>query len=289
MATAAVTAGRTRIFSRLYGRIGHHSVFDWVVYVLVAGILILAIVGPWIAPSSISQSDIQHALKAPSAEHWFGTDDQGRDVFWRVIAGTRVSVASALAVVAAFALISIIVATIATAGGRWLDGTVMGICDIGLALPPIVIALGFAAALGGSLQSAIIAMIIAAWPVSARLLRSVMRETSQKPYVNGARVLGVSRTRLMMRHVLPNSLDVLWVKWAADVGAVIVILAGLSFIGVGAQPPSPEWGAMIASGQAYVATAWWTVAAPGLALVLVASVFGLLGETLQARLDPSLR
>jgi peptide/nickel transport system permease protein len=198
-------------------------------------------------------------------------------------------VLSSLVVVAAFALISVVVATLATVGPRWVDHLLMSACNIGLGLPSMVVALGFAAALGPSLRSAIIAMIISAWALPARLLRGIMREVMETPYVAGARVLGVSRTRLVVRHVLPNALDVVLVKWTADIGGAIVVLSGLSFIGVGAQPPSPEWGAMIASGQAYLANGWWTVAAPGCALVITASAFGLLGEMLHSRLDPALR
>jgi peptide/nickel transport system permease protein len=132
-------------------------------------------------------------------------------------------------------------------------------------------------------------MILAGWTISARLLRVIMRQTMELPFVNGARVVGVSAPRLMIRHVLPESLDNLLVKWTADIGSTIVALSALSFIGVGAQPPSAEWGAMIAAAQGYIANAWWAVAAPGVAIVVTASAFGLLGDILQMRRDPALR
>ena len=240
-----------------------------------------------IAPSSAFDTDIGNAFDPPSWVHWFGTDDQGRDVFWRVILGTRVSVGSALLIVVGYAFIAVLVATVASLGGRFIDSFLMGFCDVALAVPPMVAALGLAAALGPSLQSGIIAMILAGWTISARFLRVIMRQTMEMPFVNGAKVLGVSRTRLMTRHVLPHSLDNLIVKWAADIGTTIVALAALSFIGVGAQPPSPEWGAMIANSQGYMATAWWTVTMPGLALVITAAAFGLLGDMLASRHEPS--
>ncbi|WP_438752258.1 ABC transporter permease [Pararhizobium sp. O133] len=263
---------------------------DMAVFTLIALLLIMAAIGPSIAPAdSVYGGDILNALHPPSAEHWFGTDDQGRDVFWRVVAGSQASLISSVLIVTGFSLVGIIVATIATMGPRWLDGLLMRLCDIGLSLPGLVVALGFAAALGPSLQSAIIAKVLTGWPLTARLLRALMRETMTAPYVTGATVLGVSRYRLMTRHVLPNSLDMLIVKWAGDVGTTLLILAGMSFIGVGAQPPSAEWGAMIAAAKGYVSSAWWVVAAPGLAIALTSIAFGLLGDILQAHRDPNLR
>ena len=264
-------------------------VSDTVILALIAALLLIALFGPLIVPDSIYRSDILNALQPPNAAHWFGTDDQGRDVFWRVIAGSQVTLVSSVLIVTGFSLIGIIVATLATVGPRWLDGFLMRVCDIGLAIPGLVVALGFAAALGPSLQSAIIAKVITGWPMTARFLRAVMRETMTAPFVTGAKVLGVSRFELMIRHVLPNSLDVLVVKWAGDIGTTILILAAMSFIGVGAQPPSAEWGAMIAGAKGYVSGAWWVVAAPGLAIALTSILFGLLGDILQVWRDPNLR
>ncbi len=150
-------------------------------------------------------------------------------------------------------------------------------------------ALGFAAALGPSLQSGIIALGVTGWPITARVLRTTMRQTMEQPFVDGARVLGVSSTRLMLKHVLPNSLDVLIVKWAGDISFTLLILAGLSFIGVGAQPPSPEWGAMISDARGEMSEAWWAVAGPGAAIAINAIAFGLLADILQVRRDPSLQ
>ncbi|HEY0918614.1 ABC transporter permease [Devosia sp.] len=260
-------------------------------FVLVLLLLLGAMVavGPALAPDTVYTSDILNALQPPSAEHWLGTDDQGRDVFWRVVVGARATLLSALLVVTLYSMIGVAVATIAAAGPRWLDETLMRITDLGMALPGMIVALGLAAALGASLQSAIIAMSLTGWPITARILRAVIRQTSEAQFVSGAQVLGVSKWRLMTRHVLPNSLDVLIVKWAGDVSTTVLVLAGLSFIGVGAQPPSAEWGAMIAAGRSYVATAWWTVVAPGVAVAVTSIAFGLLGDIIQVRNDPSLR
>lgn len=265
------------------------SPFEIAVVGLVILLLVAAVLGPFFAPDSIYTSDIANSLLPPSADHWFGTDDQGRDVFWRLIAGARTTLLSSFLVVTLYSLIGVTIATVAAAGPRWLDETLMRLTDIGLALPGMVVALGFAAAMGPSLRSAIIAMAITGWPITARLLRGIMRQTMESPFVAGAQVLGVSRWRLMTKHVLPNSLDVLIVKWAGDIGNTVLVLASLSFIGVGAQPPSPEWGATIAGARGYVSTAWWTVVMPGAAVAITSIAFGLLGEIIQVRRDPSLR
>lgn len=259
------------------------------VFTLVGILLFLAVFGPMIVPESIYYSNILNALQPPSAEHWLGTDDQGRDVFWRLVAGAQPTLLSAFLVVTLYSLIGIAVATIAAAGPRWLDEMLMRMTDIGLALPGMIVALGFAAALGPSLQSAIIAMALTGWPITARILRGIMHQTMESQFVAGAQVLGVSKWRLMTRHVLPNSLDVLVVKWAGDIGTTVLVLSSLSFIGVGAQPPSPEWGATIAGARSYVSSAWWTVVAPGIAVTITSIAFGLLGDIIQVRRDPALR
>jgi peptide/nickel transport system permease protein len=263
-------------------------IFDVLVVASVILLAVLAVAAPMLAPDSAYNSDILNALQPPSGAHWCGTDGQGRDVLWRVVIGARVSLLSALVIVSLYSLIGTLVAIVAAAGPRWLDELLMRVTDIGLALPGMVIALGFASAMGPSLRSAIVAMSITGWPITARLLRSILRQTMETSFVTSARVLGVSINRLMFRHVLPNSLDVLVVKWAGDLSTTILLLGGLSFIGVGAQPPSPEWGAMVADARGYVSTAWWVAAAPGLAIALTSVAFGLLGEVLHANSDPML-
>ncbi|MGE3912294.1 MAG: ABC transporter permease [Chloroflexota bacterium] len=275
--------------ARARGWIATVTPLEFVVTTLLCLIVGAALIGPFIAPASIYDSDIMKSLEPPSAKYWLGTDDQGRDVFWRIVAGSRESLLSAMLIVAGYSSVGVLVATIAAVGGRWVDEALMRITDTVLALPSMLVALGFAAALGPSLRSAIIAMILVGWPATARLLRGIMRETMAMPYVDSARVLGVSRFRLMVHHVLPNSLDVLIVKWAADIGFTILVLGGLSFIGVGAQPPSAEWGAMVTQAKAYITSAWWAALFPGFAIALTATVFGLFGEILQVRRNPMLR
>lgn len=265
------------------------SLYELCVFGAVAALLLVALIGPMIAPDSIYTSNMVMTLMPPSATNWLGTDDQGRDIFWRLVAGAQLSLFSTILVVALYSMIGMIVATLATVGPRWVDELLMRITDIGQSLPGLVVALGIATVLGPSLQSGIIALAVTGWPMTARILRTTMRQTMEQPFVEGARILGVSPLRLMLKHVLPNSLDVLIVKWAGDISFTMLILAGLSFIGVGAQPPSPEWGAMISGARSYMSIAWWAVAAPGAAIVINAVAFALLADILQVRRDPSLQ
>lgn len=264
------------------------TAYEWGVFGAVGALLLLALVGPMLAPDSIYTSNMVMTLMPPSTSNWLGTDDQGRDIFWRLIAGAQLSLFSTILVVALYSTIGMVVATLATLGPRWLDELLMRLTDIGMSLPGLVVALGIATVLGPSLQSGIIALAVTGWPMTARILRTTMRQTMEQPFVEGARVLGVSPLRLMLKHVLPNSIDVLIVKWAGDISFTMLILAGLSFIGVGAQPPSPEWGAMISGARSYMSIAWWAVAAPGAAIVINAVAFALLADILQVRRDPSL-
>lgn len=268
---------------------GAFTAYEISVFVVVAALVLLASVGPFLAPASIYTSNMLMTLMPPSAENWLGTDDQGRDIFWRLVAGAQLSLFSTITVVVLYSAIGTLIATLATVGPRWVDELLMRITDIGMSLPGLVVALGIATVLGPSLQSGIIALALTGWPMTARILRTTMQQTMEQPFVEGARILGVSRTRLMLKHVLPNSIDVLIVKWAGDISYTMLILAGLSFIGVGAQPPSPEWGAMISGARSYMSIAWWAVAAPGVAIVVNAIAFALLADILQVRRDPSLR
>ncbi|MBO9521532.1 MAG: ABC transporter permease [Nocardioidaceae bacterium] len=257
-------------------------------YGAVLVLLVLAVVGPWIAPHDPYLVDQRNTLLAPSGEHWLGTDGTGRDLFSRLLAGARPSIIGAVVTVLAAATIGVVVAAIAATAGRVVDGIVMRICEVVLSLPVMMTGLGLAVALGPSQKSAVIALILASWPSFARLARSEIRRVMVSPHVEAAQVLGVSRWRLLTKHVLPNSLDTVYVKAAMDVGGVIVIISSLSFIGAGAQAPSAEWGAMVESGSRFLNNAWWVTGAPGLAILVTSAAFSLAGDALRARLDPML-
>ncbi len=201
--------------------------------------------------------------------------------------GARSTLLAAVGVVVASTFVGAVVAAVAASAPRWLDEAIMRVVDIFLAFPSIVLALGIAAALGPSLTSVVVAMVVAMWPATARLVRAVMRQTTSSQYVEAARLTGMSQRRLMSRHVLPNSFDSVYVQLGLDISGAIVLIAGLAFLGVGAAPPSADWGSMVAQGREYVTTAWWVALFPGLAITLAAVGFALLGDTLRVRLDPT--
>ncbi|MBY8855138.1 ABC transporter permease [Nocardia sp. CA2R105] len=282
--------GRSRRSGRLsWGlRTRRSSLLDRITIALVLVLFVTALLGPTVAPD-VYISHIQEVFRPPSAQHWFGTDDQGRDVFWRIVVGCRVTLGAAVVVVAGYAAIGTLVATVAAVGPRWLDEILMRLTDAVLAFPGILFAVAATAALGASLNSVVLALMLTGWPMTARLLRGIMRETMAMPFVDGARALGVSRTRLMVRHVLPNALPALWVKWAGDIGNTVIMVGSLSFIGAGAQPPSAEWGAMVAAARGYASSYWWIALFPGLAIALTTASFGLLGDMFHVRSDPATR
>ena len=269
----------------LRARLGGGRWLDRIVIAVVVLAILVAVFGPLIAPSAeTTTSNILAAMQAPSAHHWLGTDDQGRDIAWRIVAGARESLLSTLLVVAGYSVIGAVIAAAAAFGGKVVDEVLMRLTDAVMAIPTIIFALGFTAALGVGLKSAIIALIITAWPVTARMLRGEIRQTLTMPYVAGARVLGMSRRRLLFKHILPNSLDALIVKWGGDVGSTVLVITSLSFIGAGPQPPSPEWGAMVSEGASYITSAWWMALFPGIAIAVVAVAFALLADVIQERL-----
>jgi peptide/nickel transport system permease protein len=247
--------------------------------VLLAAIMVLiAVIGPLIAPHDPTDLDFRAQLLPPSWEHPFGTDDKGRDIYSRVLFGARLTLSS-VALVIAFALLAgLVIGFIAAMRGGWLDEILMRFTDIGLAMPSLVLALGIAAALGSGLWAAVVALALTWWPGYARLVRSLVLDATSRDHVAAARVLGVGRARLIRRHILPATSETLLVQTAVDVAAVALVIAGLSFVGVGVQPPQPEWGAMIADGRGYFQRAPWVVLFPGLAIVITALSFNLAGD-----------
>lgn len=270
-------------------RTGRMSIVDRVALTIAAVMVLIAFIGPLLAPHDPYAVDLGQTLHGPSGAHWFGTDANGRDVFSRVLYGARVSLLATVVVIAVATLIGTLIGTLAALGGRIVDEVLMRICDIGLSLPAIILALGLAAALGPGLKSAVIALCLTWWPGYARLVRTLVRDVRDAEYVEAARTLGVSTPRLVFRHVLPNSLDTLYVQTTLDVSAVMLVISGLSFVGVGAQVPSAEWGAMIAGAAGNLTNGWWAVVFPGLAIMLTAVSFNLVGDWLRVRNDPTLR
>jgi len=254
--------------------------------VLVVLFFALALFGGVLAPYSPSIPDYSSMLTGPNSHHLFGTDQIGDDIFSRVLAGARLSLATAASVLVLAALIGLPLGAIAGYFGGWIDELIMRITDMFLAFPALILALVIAATLGPGLTSAAIALTMAFWPWYARLLRGQVLALKNHTYVEASRVSGSSSRRIMWRHILPNSMGPIVVELSMDMGYAILATSSLSFIGMGAQPPSPEWGAMIVAGRDYLRTAWWTGMFPGLALTLTVLAFNLVGDGLRDALDP---
>jgi peptide/nickel transport system permease protein len=257
--------------------------------VLVAVLALTALFAPLIAPADPLKQTLSSRLKPPSAEHWMGTDQLGRDVLSRMIYGARISLLIGLVVVGLAASVGIFIGLVAGYSGGWLDESLMRITDVFFAFPALILAMAISGALGPSLTNAMIAIAIVSWPVYARLVRGQVLSLRELEYVDASRSLGASSGRIVWRHILPNTLSPLLVQASFDMGAAILAAAGLSFIGFGTQPPTPEWGIMVSDGRNYIATHSWLSLYPGLAILLTVAAFNLIGDGLRDALDPRLR
>ena len=246
--------------------------------------LLVAILAPWIAPyDPLAQSFAK--LLAPNPVNWFGTDEVGRDVLSRVIAGARVSILLALLLVASSLVIGTILGAVAGYIGKAADEIIMRIADLVFAFPTIILAMVIAASLGPSLTNAVIAMLIVSWPAYARVTRSLVLGARTSEYVIAGRLLGNSPVVSLSKDILPNIIAPVFVLATLDVGTAILLLSGLSFLGLGAVPPTPDWGAMVSSGVLNFSS-WWIAVFPGLAILSVVLAFNFLGDALRDSLDP---
>ena len=252
-------------------------------------IVLVALFAPLLAPYPADAGSATHpflVLLPPSARHWFGTDNVGRDILSRVIYGARVSPVIAIFVLLIACVIGIPLGVVAGYFGGWLDEALMRVTDIFLAFPPLLLALALATVLPPSLTSLIIAISVTWWPWYTRLIRGQAASVAGRPYVESCRALGIPAHRILLRHILPNSITPLIVQVSLDFGGVILTASALSFLGLGAQDPTPDWGLMVAEGQGYFTTAWWVVTFPGLAILVTAFAFTLVGDGLRDLLDP---
>jgi len=253
---------------------------------LVLLLLICAIFAPAIANHPPNAQDLTARLSPPSATHWFGTDEFGRDVFSRVMFGSRVTLLTITAVVIVIAPIGLIVGCAAGYIGGWVDAMLMRVTDVFLALPRLILALALVAVLKPGIQNAIIAIILTSWAPYARVARAETITIRAREFIDAARLTGASTSRVVLRHVLPLCVPSVIVRATLDMAGVILIAAGLGFLGLGAQPPLAEWGTMIAEGRAFVLEQWWIATMPGLAICIISLGFNLLGDTLRDCLDP---
>lgn len=254
---------------------------------IIIALLVVAAFADVLAPYSPTVGDLKNArLLAPSSAHWFGTDDLGRDIYSRILFGSRwtLYVVTLVAIIAA--PIGLVVGTVAGYAGGWTDAILMRITDIFLAFPKLILALAFVAALGPGIENAVLAIAITSWPPYARIARAETMTVRNSDYIKAVQLMGASPFRIVLRHIMPLCISSLIIRVTLDMAGIILTAAGLGFLGLGAQPPLPEWGTMIASGRRFVLDQWWVAGAPGFAILIVSLGFNLLGDGLRDALDP---
>jgi peptide/nickel transport system permease protein len=255
---------------------------------LIALFAACAILAPVLAPYDPLLQDLGSRLRPPSSEHWLGTDSLGRDIASRILYGARISLIIGVVVVTVAGVVGTAIGLVAGYAGGLVDDALMRLTEVFLAFPALILAMAIAGALGPSLTNAIIAIAAVTWAVYARLVRGQILSLRRREFVEAARAMGASRTRIVVRHLLPNALAPLMIQASFDLGSSIIAAAGLSFIGFGAQPPTPEWGVMISEGRNYISTQPWLSLFPGLAILLAVGSFNLLGDGLRDAFDPRL-
>ena len=258
--------------------------------VIAVGVLFLAVFGPIIvSPSVATNLELPARLQPPSSAHWLGTDDYGRDLLQMIILSTRLDVSAMLEIVGAGLAIGVTLGAFSGFIGGKLDEGLMRVTDIFFSIPGLVLALAVAAALGRGLNNLIIAIIIVQWPGYTRILRGQVLAEKERLYVDALRALGIGRTRIILRHIIPNTIYPILVQCTLDLGGVILTFAGLSFLGFGASAVTPELGRLITAGQTYIFQAPWLTTFPGLTILIISLAFNLMGDGILDVLDPRLR
>jgi peptide/nickel transport system permease protein len=289
--TAGAGAGAApewRRYARAYAR----SASSMGGLALIALFLVVAAVGPWIVPYPEDARGAVHLdrkLQPPGAAHWFGTDEVGNDVYTRVVLGARVSLQIGLIITVLAALLGVPLGVVAGYVGGGPGELIMRVTDVFLSVPALVLALAVVGALGPGILNAMLALSLVWWPGYVRLVQSKTLALAHETYVEAARAGGAGGVRIVFLHILPNCVSPIVVKASMDMGSAILAAASLGFIGLGAQPPYPEWGAMISYGRNYLPTWWWYSAFPGLAIYLTVLGFNLVGDGLRDLLDPKSR
>ncbi|SLN76159.1 nickel transporter permease [Oceanibacterium hippocampi] len=256
---------------------------------IIVFLVLVAAAAPLLATHDPYNQILSDRLLPPSAEYWFGTDNLGRDIYSRIVYGSRLTILIAVLVALISGPIGLLVGVLAGYVGGATDEVLMRLSDIFLAFPKLILAIAFAAALGTGLENMIIAISVANWPGYARLVRAETLAIRNSDYIQAIRVLGASHARIMLRHVTPMCFSTLIVRVSLDMGAIILIAAGLGFLGLGAQPPAPEWGLMVSDGRNYLVDQWWVSTLPGMAILIVVLGFNLLGDGIRDILDPRQR
>ncbi len=249
-------------------------------------LVLVAAFAPWLAPESPVGQDLGRRLLPPSAEHWMGTDELGRDILSRVIWGARITLMIVALVAVIAAPVGLIVGAVSGYFGGWIDRVLMGLTDVFLSMPKLILALAFAAALGPGIENAVIAIAITTWPAYARIARAETLTIRNAEFIAATRLLGASHLRIIGLHILPLCTSSMIIRVTLDMAGIILTAAGLGFLGLGAQPPLPEWGAMISRGRAFILDQWWVATMPGFAIIVVSLGFCFLGDGLRDALDP---
>ena len=257
--------------------------------VLAVAVVLVAVFAPTLCPYDPYAQNLSQALQPPSSEHWAGTDRYGRDLFSRIIMGSQSSIFSTLALVAIIAAVGTVIGVLCGWKAGKLDVVLMRISDVFLAFPGLVFALAIAGVLGGGMLNAVLALAAISWPKYARIARGLTLAQKNESYLAAARLAGCTTAQLVFRHILPNVAGPVLVTAMLDIGTMMMELAGLSFLGLGAQPPVAEWGSMMSDNRSLLQTAPWTVIAPGIAIFVAVMVFNLLGDTIRDYMDPAHR
>lgn len=257
--------------------------------VIVLFFVVIAIIGPFIAPQGINDQNLNLRLQPPSAEFWFGTDDLGRDILSRILHGARISLTVGLSAVLISAVVGSFLGIIAGYYGRWVDTIISRIFDIMLAFPSILLAIAVVSILGPSLRNALIAIAIINIPSFGRLIRSRVLSIKEEEYIHAARAIGMKNSRILWKHILPNSMTPVIVQGTLAIATAIIEAAALGFLGLGAEAPQPEWGKMLADARMFLLNAPWAMIFPGLAIMLTVIGFNLMGDGLRDALDPKMK
>jgi peptide/nickel transport system permease protein len=256
---------------------------------IIVFLLLLAALAPLLATQDPYEQILPDRLLAPSARHYFGTDSLGRDIYSRVAYGSRVTLTIAFLVAAISAPLGLVIGVLAGYFGGVIDEILMRLSDIFLAFPKLILAIAFAAALGPGVENAIVAISIANWPSYARLARAETLSVRNNDYIQVIRSMGASNLRIMAGHITPMCLSSIIVRLSLDMGTIILTAAGLGFLGLGAQPPVPEWGLMVSDGRQFIVDQWWVSTLPGFAILVVVMGFNLMGDGFRDILDPHQR
>ncbi|HKY95386.1 MAG TPA: nickel transporter permease [Kiloniellales bacterium] len=253
---------------------------------IVLGLVLTALIGPLLPIQSPYTQDLTTRLQPPSAAHWFGTDELGRDIFARIVYGAGATLTIVILVAVIVVPIGLFVGTVAGYLGGWVDSLLMRLTDIFLAFPRLVLALAFVAALKPGIENAIIAIALTSWPPYARLARAETITIKNAAFIKAAELQGARAFHILWHHIVPLCLASVVVRLTLDMAGIILTAAGLGFLGLGAQPPLAEWGAMISTGREYILDHWWVATIPGIAIFLVSLGFNLLGDGLRDLMDP---